>query len=247
MLTIAASSRGGAVDYVDLELLLAVDVSASVDSQEYSLQMNGIADAFRHPEVIAAIRASAPQGLAVALLQWAGPDEQTYAVPWSVVDDRVSAAAFADRIEAATRPLTLGGTAIGDALIVGVSLLAENGVAAARRVIDVSGDGRANQGTSPAPVRAHAASLGVTVNGLAILNEEPQLMSYYAERVIGGPGAFVMHADHYQDFGRAIRLKLIREIEGATVADAPAGDVAPRSAWGAPRARFTKSVYARRE
>jgi hypothetical protein len=220
----AISSAGHAADYVDLELLLAVDVSASVDSNEYSLQMDGIAEAFRHPDVVAAIRASAPHGIAVALLQWAGPDEQTYTVPWSMVRDGVGAETFAARVDAATRPLTSGGTAIGDALIVGISLLAENSVAAARRVIDVSGDGRANQGTAPGPVRAQAASLGVTVNGLAILNEEPQLMVYYAERVIGGSGAFVMHADDYLDFGLAIRLKLIREIEGASVADARPGD-----------------------
>jgi Protein of unknown function (DUF1194) len=80
-LSLAVSSKGEAVDYVDLELLLAVDVSASVDSNEYSLQMSGIAEAFRHPDVIAAIRASAPHGIAVALLQWAGPDEQAYTCP----------------------------------------------------------------------------------------------------------------------------------------------------------------------
>jgi hypothetical protein len=227
-LWLTLSSAGRPADYVDLELLLAVDVSASVDSSEYSLQMSGIAEAFRHPAVIAAIRASAPHGIAVALLQWAGPHEQTYSVPWSIVNDGVSAETFAQRVDAATRPLTSGGTAIGDALIVGVSLLAENGLVAARRVIDVSGDGRANQGTSPEPVRAHAASLGVTVNGLAIVNEEPQLIVYYAERVIGGSGAFVMHADDYRDFGRAIRLKLIREIAGPNVADA-----APRDRTGA--------------
>jgi hypothetical protein len=223
-LLLGVSSKGEAVDYVDLELLLAVDVSASVDSSEYSLQMTGIAEAFRHPDVIAAMRASAPHGIAVALLQWAGPDEQTYTVPWSIVRDGIASETFAARVDAATRPLTSGGTAIGDALIVGISLLAENSLAAARRVIDVSGDGRANQGTAPAPVRAQAVSLGVTVNGLAILNEEPQLMVYYAERVIGGSGAFVMHADDYEDFGRAIRLKLIREIEGASVAEAEPGD-----------------------
>lgn len=224
---ITVSPPSVAENYVDLELFLAVDVSASVDAGEYSLQMRGIAAAFRDREMLAAIRASAPHGVAVAMMQWAGPDEQTYSVPWSVVHDEASAADFAARIEATSRPLTLGGTAIGDALIVGISLLGESGIPAERRVIDVSGDGRANQGTSPGPVRAHAASLGVTVNGLAILNEEPQLMSYYAERVIGGPGAFVMHADDYEDFGRAIRMKLIREIEGSLMAESDRNSAGP--------------------
>jgi hypothetical protein len=214
-----------ASEYVDLELLLAVDVSVSVDSAEYALQMRGLAAAFRHPDVIAAIRASAPNGVAVALMQWAGPDEQTYSVPWAEVDDAQSAYAFAAEIEIATRPLSFGGTAIGDALIVGVSLLSENAARGARRAIDVSGDGRANQGISPGPVRAHAAAQGVTVNGLAIVNEEPDLLVYYQERVIGGPGAFVLYADDYEDFGRAIRMKLIREIEGSLMAGSPPGPI----------------------
>ena len=205
--------------YVDLQLLLAVDVSASVDTAEYQLQMGGIADAFRDQEVIDAIRAAAPHGVAIALVQWAGPDEQAYSLPWFVVSDEESARELAAGIDAAPRPLTMGGTAIGDALIVGISLLGESNITTARRVIDVSGDGRTNRGTSPAPVRAHAASLGITVNGLAILNEEPQLVTYYAERVIGGAGAFVMQANDYEDFGRAIRLKLIREIKGSLMAE----------------------------
>jgi hypothetical protein len=205
--------------------LLAVDVSVSVDSEEYVLQMRGLAEAFRHPNVIAAIRASAPNGIAVALMQWAGPDEQTYSVPWSEVRDLPTAYAFAAKIDLATRPLSFGGTAIGDALVVGISLVNENTIYGVRRVIDVSGDGRTNQGTSPGPVRAYAMSLGMTVNGLAIVNEEPQLLQYYRDRVIGGPGAFVLHANDYEDFGRAIRMKLIREIEGSLMAGPPPGPI----------------------
>lgn len=225
------SPPSAAGEYVDLELLLAIDVSASVDVREYALQMSGIAHAFRDPSVLSAIRASAPRGVAVAVMQWAGPDEQTYSVPWSIVRDAESAEELAARVEATARPLTTGGTAIGDALIVGLSMLGESGILAARRVIDVSGDGRTNRGTSPGPVRTHAASIGVTVNGLAILNEEPQLLAYYADRVIGGPGAFVIHAADYRDFGRAIRMKLIREIEGSRMAEIdhnPAGPLQER-------------------
>ena len=205
-------------EFADLELLLAVDVSASVDAREYALQMQGFSQAFRDPDVIAAIRASTPNGVAVALMLWAGPREQTYAIPWFMVTDQWTAATFAERLSLVPRPPTSGGTAVGDALVAGVSLVTGNDIAAARKVIDVSGDGRTNQGRSPAPVRDYAESLGLTVNGLAILNAEPHLVAYYTEFVIGGPGAFVLPAADYEDFARAIRLKLIREIEGSKIA-----------------------------
>ena len=224
---LTASTTGSTpAEFVDLELLLAVDVSASVDAEEYVLQMQALAGAFRHPDVVSAIRGFAPRGVAVALMQWAGQDEQVYAVPWSIVGDHATAAAFAERIDIVPRPRTFGGTAIGDALIAGLALLTENDIEAARHVIDVSGDGSTNQGTSPGPVRTYAASLSVTVNGLAILNEEPDLMLYYRDRVIGGPGAFVLKADDYQDFNRAIQMKLIREIEGILTAAATPAEVA---------------------
>lgn len=209
---------------VDLELLLAVDVSPSVSTEEYVLQIRGLAEALRNPDVVNAITSAAPNGVAIALMQWAGPREQTVSVPWSEVRDQATAAAFADQISAVTRPVTNGGTAIGDALERGISLLAENSFQGARQIIDISGDGRTNQGDSPAPVRAHAVLSGITVNGLVILNEEPQLSSYYLARVIGGPGAFVLQVDDFEDFALAIRLKLIREIEVAMVASSSAGD-----------------------
>jgi hypothetical protein len=219
-LLMATPTASRSAEFVDLELLLAVDVSASVDYREYSLQMQGLAEAFRHPDVVSAIRASAPNGLAVALMLWAGPSEQAYAVPWFIVAGQSSASTFAARISLVPRPPTSGGTAIGDALVAGVSLLIENNIEAPRRVIDVSGDGRTNQGTSPGPVRTYAVSLGMTVNGLAILNAEPHLVAYYRDLVIGGPGAFVLSAADFEDFARAIRMKLIREIEGSVMASA---------------------------
>jgi hypothetical protein len=160
---------------VDIELLLAVDVSPSVDAEEYALQIHGLAAALRDPVVVDAILAAAPNGVALALMQWAGPREQAVSVPWSEVRDQASAAAFAQKIEAVTRPATYGGTAIGNALERGVSLLAENDFEGTRQVIDISGDGRTNQGDSPAPVRTHAVLAGITVNGLVILNEEQQV------------------------------------------------------------------------
>jgi hypothetical protein len=215
-----APARPALAEFVDLELLLAMDASASIDMQEYFLQVQALADAFRDPDVISAIRISAPSGVAIALMQWAGPTEQVYAVPWSLVVDEATASILASQIEKVPRSPTLGGTAIGDALLAGISLLSENNFQGMRHVIDVSGDGRATKGTSPGPVRSYAVSLGMTINGLAILNEEPNLASYYQERVIGGAGAFVMEANDFEDFKRAIRMKLIREIVGTLVADA---------------------------
>jgi Protein of unknown function (DUF1194) len=209
---------------VDLELLLAVDVSFSVDTHEYDLQIRGLAEALRHPDVINAIKAAAPNGVALSLMQWAGPTEQTVSVSWSQVWDQATAEAFAEKIGAVARLPTYGGTAIGDALGRSVSLLAENEFEGARQIIDISGDGRTNQGDSPAPVRNRAALAGITVNGLVILNEEQQLNSYYQERVIGGPGAFVVQVDDFEDFALAMRMKLIREIEVAMVASSSTGD-----------------------
>jgi hypothetical protein len=205
-------------EWVDLELLLAVDVSSSVDPEEYALQLRGIAEALRHPDVLDAVRRAAPNGVAMALMQWGGPREQAMSVPWAVVRDEVTAEALAAQIGGIERPITSGGTAIGDALSRGLALLSENSFEGARQVIDLSGDGPTNQGNSPGPIRALAARIGITVNGLVILNEEPRLDHYYLQRVIGGPGAFVLPADDFEDFARAIRMKLIREIGGTMVA-----------------------------
>jgi hypothetical protein len=209
---LANSPHWASASEVDLELLLAVDVSPSVDAKEYGLQIHGLAAAIRHPDVVQAIELAAPMGVAMALMQWAGPDEQAVAVSWSLVRDQASADAFARKIVAVTRPATDGGTAIGDALLRGILLLAENDFEGARQVIDISGDGRTNRGDSPAPVRAKAVSAGMTVNGLVILNEEQELSDYYLERVIGGSGAFVLEIDDFEDIAWAMRMKLIREI-----------------------------------
>jgi len=219
-----ATGGVAAAGSVDLELLLAVDVSPSVNTDEYDLQIRGLSEAFRHPDVVDAIRAGAPNGIAVALMQWAGPREQALSVGWSEVRDQATADSFAEQIDAVARPTTNGGTAIGDALDRAIALLAENRFDGARQVIDVSGDGRTNQGESPAPIRTLAVLSGITVNGLVILDDEPQLDAYYLKRVIGGPGAFVLHANGFEDFAEAIRLKLIREITGATVAQSIHGD-----------------------
>jgi hypothetical protein len=214
----AGALRAESTTPVDLELVLAVDASGSVDAREFDLQTHGLAAAFREPDVIAAIEAYAPAGLAVALVQWSGRHQETVVVDWTRLDDAASAIAFARKIEASGRWL-LGETAIADALEFSIGLLEHNQFAGTRRVIDISGDGPTNSGRVPDPVRDGAVAAGITINGLAIVNEVPILEAYYAQHVIGGPDAFVLSARTYDDFARALRLKLLREIEGAPLSD----------------------------
>jgi hypothetical protein len=205
---------------VDLELVLAVDCSGSVDQAEFELQMQGIASAFRDPEVVRALEAHAPRGVAVALVQWAGRKQEELVVKWTLLIDAGSAEDFAGRVVGAPRWM-VGETAIADAIDFAAAQLRHNLFAAARRVVDVSGDGVTNSGRDPDVARDAAVAEGVTVNGLAILNEEPELDLYYRRHVIGGPGAFVVAAADYGDFARAMRQKLLREIEGAPLAALP--------------------------
>jgi hypothetical protein len=225
LLFASAAVTGARADAgVDLELVLAIDSSGSVDFGESELQMAGIARAFRDPAVIEAIEGSTPNGVAVAVIEWSGPGQQLVGVDWTRITNAPTAAALAARIETMGRGL-IGETAIGEALRFATGLLAYGPFQGARRIIDVSGDGPSNAGGEPEPMRDAAALAGVTINGLAILRENPGLDRYYAEHVIGGPDAFVMIAEHYDDFARAIRQKLLREIRGAPLADADWGQV----------------------
>lgn len=206
---------------VDLELVLAVDTSSSVSTEEFDLQMIGLAEAFRDSRVITAIQASGDLGIAVALIQWSDYRKQVLAVDWHRVANEDDAYNLAAEIAAAPRFLVGGGTAVGGALEFSLRELAANGIEGRRQVIDVSGDGRTNQGAQPANLRDKAVAIGVTVNGLAILNEDPTLDSYYYSQVIGGTGAFVMTANDYEAYAQAILNKLIKEISGTPVAGDP--------------------------
>jgi hypothetical protein len=197
---------------VALELVLAVDCSASVEAHEFVLQMRGLADAFRSPEVVRVIKAAAPNGIAVTVLQWSGASMQVQAVPWRRIHDSGSAARFAALIEATPRQVRWGATAIGEMLKVARGLFDDNGFNGARRVIDISGDGSSNQGEFPTLSRLPVIAQGVVINGLAILNDEPALDQYYRRQVTGGARSFVLSARDFTDFARAIRAKLIREI-----------------------------------
>lgn len=215
----ASLSQGGRP--VDLELVLAVDTSSSVSPGEFNLQMQGLAEAFRNPAVHGAIEAAGDLGIAVSMVQWSDNRKQTLAIKWTMVHDGASAEAFAREIDNTPRFLIGGGTAIGGAINFSVRQIQINRFEGRRKVIDISGDGRTNQGSNPARARDDAVAQGITINGLAILNEDALVDRHYLANVIGGTGAFVMRADDYADFARAIIEKLIKEIAGVPIAARP--------------------------
>lgn len=206
---------------VELELVLAVDTSSSVSPEEFDLQMRGFSGAFRDPSVIAAITAAGANGIAVAMIQWSDNRRQEMAIDWQVLRDEETVTAFADAIDGTPRFLDGGGTAIGGAIEFSLATLSRNGFEGRRQVIDISGDGRANQGASPDGLRDLAVLQGITINGLAILNEDSSVAAYYRNNVIGGEGAFVITANDYESFSQAILEKLIKEIGGVPIAEAP--------------------------
>jgi hypothetical protein len=201
-----------AAEPVAVELLLAVDASVSVTDNEFDLQVGGLARALRSEEVLAAIESLGGAGLAVAVYQWGNVDEQRLAVDWMRIDGRRGALALSARIAAMPRFFVGGATVIRSALDYAIPQFDGNGFEGARRVLDISADGRNNRGLSPAEARDRAVARGITVNGLAILSEEPFLDRYFSEEVVGGPGAFIQPASGYRDFLEAIRRKLAREI-----------------------------------
>lgn len=205
---------------VALELLLAVDSSSSVEQDEFDLQMRGLAEAFRDPGVLAALEQTWPRGIAVALLQWSQNSEQVEALDWTLIRSAGDAQAFADELDRTPRFVGGGATAVGTAIGVGVDWIESNRYFGDRKVIDVSGDGRANEGPPAALGRAKAMKSDIVVNGLAILNEEPNLARYYLAGVVGGPGSFLLTADDFEDFRRAIRRKIYFEITGPPIAKA---------------------------
>lgn len=198
---------------VSIELVLAVDTSLSVSDIEYRLQMGGIAQAFRTPEIIDLI--GRHDGVAVTLIQWAGWVNTEHAVPWRLLTTAPSILSFANEVDAAKRETVGYFTAIGTAIEAGLQALATNRYAGQHLKIDISGDGRSNAGPPPAQSRLLAQALGVTINGLAVLTDFANLDEYYRRQVISGPSAFVVRATDYEDFARAIRLKLLRELASA--------------------------------
>jgi len=197
---------------VDLQLILAVDASGSVNMHRFELQKQGYAAAFRNPRVVNAIRSGISQAIAVTMHQWTGPRYQVRVVPWMVVKDEASAEALAAAIQDTPRKLFGGGTSVSGAIDYSRLILAQSPFTATRRTIDVSGDGANNVGRPAAVARDEAVRDGITINGLPILSVEPDLDTYYFENVIGGPGAVMVPAENYESFAEAILKKLIIEI-----------------------------------
>ena len=208
------SQAGDAV--VDLKLVFAVDASGSVDTEEYALQLSGIAAGFRDPDVRKAIRSGPTKAIAVNLVVWAEPQVPKDMTGWYIIASDNDAENFARIVETFPRRQT-GATAIGEGIASALRSIATSGIAAPREVVDVSGDGRESVAREYTVLvdqaRAMALSRGVVINGLAIENEVPDLADYYRANVQAGPESFVMEAKTYQDFAGAMRRKLLREIE----------------------------------
>src|SRR5262245_21974362 len=197
---------------VDLQLVLAVDASGSVNQQRFELQKQGYAAAFRNARVLRAIRSGRYQSIIVTMVQWTGYTMQVQVVPWMLVRDQASADAFADAVEKSQRQLFGGGTSISGAIDHGVAIMPTSPHRGLKRIIDVSGDGSNNRGRNVREARDDAVRAGVTINGLPILALEPDLDKYYFDNVIGGPGAVNVPAENYEAFAEAIIRKLVLEI-----------------------------------
>ena len=196
----------------DLQLVLAVDASGSVNQVRFDLQKQGYAAAFRNPRVLRAIRSGRNQSIVVTMVQWTGPAQQIQVVPWTLIRDQASADSLADAIEKSQRQLYGGGTSISGAIDHGRSIMSSSPYRGLKRVIDVSGDGSNNRGRPVTQARDEAVRDGVVINGLPILTLEPDLDRYYYDNVIGGPGAVMVPAESYEAFADAILKKLIIEI-----------------------------------
>lgn len=218
---VGTSDAARAETKVDVELVLAVDISYSMDEEEQRLQKAGYAEAITSPEVLAAI-ARGPLGrIAVSYVEWAGMPEQRVVVDWTLIDGKASAEAFASRILA--QPIRRAyRTSISGALMFSAPMFERNGFDGTRQVIDVSGDGPNNQGIAVTEARDEVLRKGIVINGLPILIKRPnfgtmdivELDTYYSECVIGGEGSFVVPIKSREAFGAATRMKLLMEIAG---------------------------------
>ncbi len=212
-----------AAEAVDLVLVLVDDVSRSIDDREFEMQKQGYAAAFANPQVIAAIKGGAIGAIAVQYIEFASSYEVRTVVDWTIIRDAATARDFAGRMTAAPRS-AWGRTAIGAGIDLALKNIGSSGFEAQRRVIDVCGDGTNNQGPDVSDIRTKAIEAGVTINGLAIINDRPMswtfahvqppggLANYYRENVTGGVGSFVVEIHDFQSFERAIARKLINEI-----------------------------------
>ena len=201
---------------VDLELVLALDSSGSVNTREFNLQLQGYIDAFRNPAVIETVTNGDTGAIAVTLLIWAGDTSRGTRViaDWTLIDSQETAEEFVEKILSTPRFMLRDGTSLSNVIETSARLFRGNGFQGNRMVVDISGDGTNNIGYEPTIARDVAVRAGITINGLAILTDFPDLDLYYGEQVVGGPGAFVVSAQNFHAFSAAVLNKLVREIAG---------------------------------
>jgi hypothetical protein len=224
----AAATSARAATPVDLQLVLAVDVSRSIDDVEAELQRRGYVEALSNDRVIDAILSGEHRRIALCYTEWAGAHHQVVVIDWSVIDSAAAARRFAEKLTEAPRE-SQSWTAIGAALGHAGRQFEKSDLVAKRRVIDVSGDGRTNDGPPAELVRDRLVAQGIVVNGLPVMmnrtnfGRPPDLSldKYYEENVIGGPGAFMIVADTFEHFSRAVRTKLVREISAPLLRSSP--------------------------
>ena len=216
---LCGTSRAADTD-VDLELILAVDVSWSMDLDEQALQRQGYISALQHADVINAIRSGLTGRIAVTYIEWGGPYNQQIVVPWTTVDGIEAARGFAAQLDSASIS-RFRGTSISSGLLFASPMFENNGFAGMRRVIDISGDGPNNMGIPATEARDSVLSNGITINGLPIMLKAhdgfysiADLDVYYEDCVIGGPGAFIVPVQSLETIAEAIRRKLVLEIAG---------------------------------
>ena len=219
-------ARQASAETVDLQLILAADVSISVDNVEFRLQRDGYGAALTDPAVLDAIRKGPHHAIAVSFIEWSGPSAQRVVVDWTVIRDGEMATVFANTLRTAPRSFA-DATAIGSAIDFAMKHFTRSGVDSERRIIDISGDGDSNTGRPVEYARDDAVNAKVTINGLAIVNEHPLpgfighvqpvggIGHYYRTRVAGGPGSFVLQIDNFNDFAEAVTRKLVAEIASA--------------------------------
>ena len=197
---------------VSVELVLAFDSSASIDRREFQLQIDGLALAFHDPEVLDAVDRLKPLGAAIAVAQWGAPGETRVMLPFTHIETARDAKAFGFRIGLIRRWLWASSTSIATAIDDSTTLIAANEFDGFRKVIDVSGDGEDNSTADLDAARQRAKANGIAVNGLPIMADDKDLERYYRDRVIIGGTAFVQPAKDFDDYARAIKEKLLREL-----------------------------------
>lgn len=212
-----------AADPVDLLLVLAVDVSRSIDAAKFQLQREGYAAAVADPRVLEAIKSGRAGRIGLSLVEWSGVGAQKVVIDWTTIGDADAAKSFGDRLLEAPRSFA-DRTSISGAIEFAMGQFDKAPFTAARRTIDISGDGTNNAGRDVALQRDDAVAKGITINGLVILSDNPMswnpdhtnppggLANYYRNNVVGGPNAFVMVAENFNSFGQAIIKKMIAEV-----------------------------------